>query len=59
MFPGQPPHARDKPAREMYYFHTSIRLRELPQFPGEYEYVSYSIRQLVAELIKFTHDPAH
>ena len=29
------------------------------QFPGEYEYVSYSIRQLVAELIKFTHDPAH
>ena len=26
---------------------------------GEYEYVSYSIRQLVAELIKFTHDPAH
>ena len=40
-------------------FYESIRLRELPQFPGEYEYVSYSIRQLVAELIKFTHDPAH
>ena len=36
-------------------FYESIRLRELPQFPGEYEYVSYSIRQVVAELIKFTH----
>ena len=40
-------------------FYESIRLRELPQFPGEYEYVSYSIRQLLAELIKYTHDPAH
>ena len=40
-------------------FYESIRLRERSQVPGEYEYVSYSIRQLVAELSKFTHDPAH
>jgi len=47
---------------EMYYlgiFFLYLSRFELPQFPGEYEYVSYSIRQLVAELIKFTHDPAH
>ena len=44
-----------KTERRYDRFYESIRLRELPQFPGEYEYVSYSIRQVVAELIKFTH----
>jgi hypothetical protein len=44
-----------KTERRYGRFYESIRLRELPQFPGEYEYVSYSIRQVVAELIKFTH----
>ena len=34
-------------------FYESIRLRELPQFPGEYEYIAYSIRKLVSELLKF------
>ena len=31
-------------------FYESIRVRELPQFPGEYEYVCYPIHQLCSKL---------
>ena len=37
-------------------FHESIRVRALPQFPGEYEYVSYSIHQLCGLLTKLVED---
>lgn len=34
-------------------FYKAIRVRELPNYPGEFEYVQYSIRQMEACLVEF------